>query len=146
MELLSTSVSDPRLKGSRILLHGACVRDLCPEIYERFLEGRVPLSACPEREHIGLLTSKISTIITMSSPSEITVLTIDGSPHCLHIHHAVQQARRLTSSNLKIKHFVVEHQKLYEISEDAVYTSRHLSKLQSLITENKILKRNQRSG
>lgn len=133
MDLLSINVTDPRLKGAKILIHGTCVESISPRIYEKFLEGRVPLSSCPERDHVALLTSKISTMMRMAEPREITVLTIDGSPHCLQIHHAVQQAQRLTHLNIKVEHFVIEHQKLFYISHDAVKASRHLSTVQKLI-------------
>jgi len=130
--LLSTSVAARELRGSRILIYSECLREEWPEVLSEVAEGRVALSVCLEREHISHLTAKISTIIVMSKPSEVAVLTVDGSPHCLQAHFALQQALRITKARLPVKHYVVEKGIIYEVGPELVRIARHLSEIKQL--------------
>ena len=132
MELLSVSVGDSRLKGADLLIHSCCIEDLNPKLFQELSCGMVPLCSCLEREHINMIVSKVATIIKTANPRMIRVLTVDGSPHCAQLHYAVQQAKALTGSSVQVEHMVIEHGKLYRISEDTVKLSRHLSHIQMM--------------
>jgi len=133
MELLSTNVRAKFLREGRLLLYGTCVEAEAPEVFREFSKGRILLSVCLENEHMDKVGFKIATIIMTSYPKEMTVLTIDGSPHCLQLHLAAEQAKRIAKSEVNIKHFVIEGGKSVEVSQNAVETARHLSQIQKLL-------------
>jgi hypothetical protein len=87
-----------------------------------------------EREHMNKAGFKLTTILEKAGPKDITVLTFDGSPHCLQLHFAVEQAKDLTKSDVRVSHYVVEHGKVFRVSREAVRTARHLSEVQKLLT------------
>jgi len=133
MELLSTNVKAKVLRKGRLLLYGTCVEAEASEVFREFSIGQIPLSVCLEKEHMDKVGFKIATIITTSDPKEMTVLTMDGSPHCLQLHFAVEQAKRITKSEVNAIHFVIEEGRSVEVSQGAVETARHLSRIQKLL-------------
>ena len=133
MKLLETWVKAPLLKGASLLLVGECVQAVCPDLYKRFMEGRVVLTSCPETESVGTIMGKLASIITCSKPGEIKVLTMDGSPHCFALHAALNQALFVTSLNIPSQHFVVVDGKAVEVSPESVRLGRYLHLVQKCI-------------
>ena len=68
-----------------------------------------------------------------SGIEKVTALTVDGSPHCVQLHYAIEDIKRHFAPEIETTHFVVEKGKLHEITPDAVKRSRHLSKIQKMI-------------
>jgi len=134
MELLSTNINHSKLRDSSLLVYGTCVEAEAQNIFKKLSKGRLSLHVCLEKEHMDKVGFKLAIILMTSKPREITVLTIDGSPHCLQLHFTVEQAKNITNSKVKITHYVIEHGKLIQISKDAVKTARHLSHIQKLLT------------
>jgi len=99
-------------------LVGECVQQDSPKICEQFLKGRVVLSCCPEAENVGSIMGKTATILACSHPREVTVLTIDGSPHCLALHAALNQALFVTKEEVPTRHFVIANRKAVEVSAE----------------------------
>lgn len=132
-QLLSTSVAAKDVRGASVLIYSECLRWEWPELLAREAEGRVALSVCLEREHISHITAKLATMMIMGRPAELVILTVDGSPHCLQVHFAAQQALRLTSSGIRVRHLVVEKGRLYEVWPDVVRKARHLSEIAELM-------------
>lgn len=130
MELLTTNVKDRRLSEAALLIYGTCVENEEPKIFNALAKGRISLHACLEKIHMNIVGFKLATILQTSKPKEIVVLTLDGSPHCIQLHFTVEQAKRVSKSNVNIKHYVIEKGKLIEISPDVVEIARHLSKVQ----------------
>jgi hypothetical protein len=123
----------------RLLVYGSCVRDEYPEIFERVSEGRVPLSVCPEAEHINIVSLKLASILARVELEEVVVLTVDGSPHCVQLHHALEEAVRVTRSGVPVQHLVVEGGEVVAVSREAVKAARYLSRVERLIRERKAL-------
>ncbi len=117
----------------RILVYGSCVRDEYPEIFEEFRLGRVPLAVCLEAEHFNVVALKLASMFARVELEEVVVLTVDGSPHCVGLHHAVEEALRVTRKNIQVKHYVIEGGKALEVSSQAVKVSRYLSRVQRLL-------------
>ncbi len=137
----STWVKAPPLKGADLLIASACLPIVNPEIFEKLAKNKTVLLACPEREpptHYG----KIASIIRSSEPRSITVVTIDGSPHCFTLQASVNEAEYILGRKLNKKHYVVvDSSELKEISPDAVRVARYLHIVDSVIRENpKVLK------
>jgi len=141
LRLMAVSVTSPHLKGKDLLIYSSCLPIEYPKIFEEKAKGKTPLSICMSEEHLDKVGFKIATIITHANPSSITILTMDGSPHCTQLHAIAEQAKRITQSNIKIVHLVVEKGSLIETSNQAVYMSRHLSKIEELL-KGQITKKN----
>ncbi|MHA1380013.1 MAG: hypothetical protein ACTSRG_16705 [Candidatus Helarchaeota archaeon] len=136
--LLETNLGDNELRQKhRVLLTGTCLIRRYPNILKGFLEkfdSPAHIHICLETYHMDQVGYKLTLMIRYSSIKELTVLTIDGSPHCLQLHFLVEDQRKFYPE-LKINHFVIEKGKIYEIELKAVKISRHLHKIQKLINK-----------
>ena len=134
--LMPTNVGDKRLRNKgKLLLVGSCM-DRFPEIVKEFSDrdgGQAVLHVCLEETHVNQAGFKIGSIVKYSGISEITALTVDGSPHCVQLHYVIDDVKRHFAPEIETKHFVVEKGKVHEISTNAVKRSRHLSKLQKML-------------
>jgi len=130
MDIMSTNAKGKIVRNSHILLYGKCVEDEHPEILEKF-DDFAKLSFCPEKEHINMLFYKL--IAMMSVAEDLTVLTVDGSPHCVQMHYIAEEVLRYSEKKFQTRHFVINKGKLIEITAEAVKISRYLSKIQRTI-------------
>lgn len=135
MKLLETHVKSSFLKQAFILIVGECVQNTFPNIYKRFTKGRVVLTSCPETENAGLLVGKTATIMACSSPKEVVVLTVDGSPYCFQLHAAVNQALFITKAEVPLRHIVIVRDEIREVSAESVRVGRYLHLVQKCIHE-----------
>lgn len=133
--LWSTWVKTPILKGADLLIASACLPIVNNEVYKRFSEGRVTLLACPEKESSAYY-GKIASMIRSVRPKSITVITIDGSPHCLAIHSSVNEAEYILGEPLIREHYVlVNGLEVVKISPNAVRVARYLSIVNNIISK-----------
>jgi hypothetical protein len=116
----------------KILLYGTCMAEKHSQFLEKYSEGRVALAVCLERDHMNMVAFKLATMIKSAKLEEITVLTVDGSPHCVQLHQAVSEVSRLFDTPPSTHYFVVEHGKIHEIDVKTVKASRFLSKISKL--------------
>ncbi len=112
---------------------GECIPVEWPEITNRLCDNSICFSSCPERDHINIIALKIASILSRVDLREIQVATVDGSPHCLHLHHAVEEALRITGKGVEVRHMVIYKGKLFQVSQNAVKTARFLRKVDTLI-------------
>ena len=131
--LWSTWVKAPPLRGADLLIVSACLPIVNPELFEKLSKDHVVLLACPEREsptHYG----KIASMVRSSRPRSLTVITIDGSPHCFTLHASVNEAEYILGERIPREHYVVVNgNELVRISPDAVRVARYLSVVQKVI-------------
>jgi len=131
--LWSTWVKAPPLREADLLIASACLPVVNQELFEKLSKGRVVLLACPEREsptHYG----KIASMVRSSRPKSLTVVTIDGSPHCFTLHASVNEAEYILGERVPREHYVVVNgSELVRISPDAVRVARYLSVVQKVI-------------
>lgn len=134
-KLLNIWVKSPLLKGTDLLIASACLPTVNKELFQKISKGKVVLLACPEEEspiHYG----KIATIIRSSRPRTVTVVTIDGSPHCFTLHASINLAEYLLGTKLSKKHYVViDGKELVEISDNAVRLARYLSIIDKVLKQ-----------
>ncbi len=133
MRLVETWVKAPFLKEASLLLISECAQDVFPDVYDEFAKGRVVLTSCPEVENAGTIMSKLASMLTCSNPSDVTVLTMEGSPHCLTLHFAANAAVFTTKSNVPISHFVVLERKAMKVSPESVRVARYLHLVEKCI-------------
>mgnify|MGYP000294711917 CR=1 FL=1 len=119
-------------KLRRVLIYGTCVRHEHPKIYESISQNRVPLAVCLEREHFNIVALKVASMLARVKLEELVVLTVDGSPHCVQLHMAIEEALKVTKSNIPVKHLVIENGEVIEIPPHCVKIARYLSKIKKL--------------
>ena len=134
MKATETWVKAPPLRGARVLLAAECVKNLYPDIYEGLSKGRVALTCCPETENPTLLMGKLASTIRCSRPREVVVVSIEGSPHCLLLHMALNEALFVSGAReVVVKHYVVLEGRLIEVSEEAARLARYLHLVQKAL-------------
>ena len=136
LHLMCTNVGDKRIREKgNILLIGTCMGERYPEIVEEFAqakEGQAVLNVCLEETHVNQAGFKIASVISYSHLKSVTVLTADGSPHCVQLHYVLEDIKSHFTPEIEVSHYVVEKGKTYEVSSKAVKRSRHLSKIDSM--------------
>jgi len=133
MKLLETWVKAPFLNESALLVVGECVQPTFSNTYKKFEKGRVVLTSCPETENPSLIISKLATILACANPKDVTVLTVDGSPHCFALHAALSQALFLTQAKTLPHHYVIVNGKALEVSPESVRVARYLHLVQKCV-------------
>ncbi len=135
--LMSINVGDQRLREKgQLLLIGSCMNSRFPDIVEEYREkdgGQAVLHVCLEEMHVNHAGFKIGSIIRYSGMEKVTVLTVDGSPHCVQLHFVVEDLKSHFTPDIETAHFVVEKGKVHQVSPKAVKRARHLSKLESML-------------
>jgi len=117
----------------KLLIYGTCLRDEHPDILDRFKEGRVALAVCLEEEHFNMVGLKLASIVCRVKLEELVILTVDGSPHCVQLHHLAEEVAKVAKGCPRPKHLVVEGGRVIEVGEEAVKTARYLSKVERLL-------------
>lgn len=138
MRILESNVGSEYFKETqKLLLYGTCIPERYPEIFKKFSAERTPVHACLEALHMDHVGYKLVNIIKYSKVKELTILTIDGSPHCYQLQILGQDIKRhfISEGEVKISHFVIEKGKVYEISYQAITVARHLHRVQKLLEE-----------
>lgn len=137
LDLLSTNAGSRLLRDMEELrIIGSCITVEWPSISGELCDfDGVCLSACPERDHINLISLKIASMLSRINIKRVRVLTVDGSPHCLHLHHAVEEAIRVTGSQAEVEHLVVYGGRMLRVSRRAVKLARYLSKVERFLEE-----------
>lgn len=135
-EILSLWVKTKLLHGSHWLICSKCLKHVNPTLYSELVEGKVVLEFCPE-ENGQLVYGKIASMIRSCKPSKITVVTIEGSPHCLTLQAAVNEAIYIVGEKVEKEHYVVINgERLTRVSPDAIRISRYISLVDTLIKKN----------
>ncbi|ABL77473.1 hypothetical protein [Thermofilum pendens] len=117
----------------KLLVYGSCLAYEYPELLREYSEGRVDLAVCLEAEHFNVVALKLASMLARVDVEEVVVLTVDGSPHCVQLHHAVEEAKKVTGRSPRTRHLVIEEGKVVEVDEKAVKTARYLSRVQRLL-------------
>ncbi|TFF86371.1 MAG: hypothetical protein EU551_01785 [Promethearchaeota archaeon] len=133
--LLETNVGANRLRDKKLLLYGTCVEDKYPKILNDFLKDREPIHICLETFHMDHVGYKLVNIIKYSQIKNLTILTIDGSPHCYQLHVLGQDIIRHFEPNLKVEHWVIEKGELFKIPYKAITVARHLHRIKKLLED-----------
>lgn len=125
-ELLKTNVNSKKI-WKDVLIYGSCISEEHPETLKKFRQ-KTRLYICLEEEHVNKAAWKIANIVRANKVRKITALTIDGSPHCVQLHYALEDLKEMLP-DLAVEHYTIERGRLIEISPEAVRKSRHLSEI-----------------
>lgn len=136
--LMCTSVGDNRLREhGQLLIVGSCVRSRYPDILEQYAAadgGYFVLEVCLEETHVNMAAYKIASMVKYADIRRLAVLTIDGSPHCVQAHLAVQDIKNHFIDGLEVRNYVIEKGKVYQISPESIKRARHLSKIEASLS------------
>ena len=126
-------------ENKKLLIIGRCVELEHHNILDEFARnGYGILSVCLEAEHVNMVGFKLAGILARGNYEEVSVLTVDGSMHCTQLHWMVEEIFKIMKSlNVARKHYVIYKGKLYEVSLEAVKTSRYLFKVNKLLSKEK---------
>lgn len=117
----------PFLKDASILISGECIESTFPELLKEFSKDRVVLTACPEAESCSGFVGKIAMMVRCSSPKEILVLTVDGSPYCNLLHASVDGALFATRAKISARYFVIARPgEVREVRPSSIRVGRYL--------------------
>ncbi|MEM3520241.1 MAG: 4Fe-4S ferredoxin [Thermoproteota archaeon] len=137
MKLMETWVKTPRLKENHLLIASECLKYINPKLWKDLKKGKTVLTYCPENETVTSY-GKIASMIRSSSPKSITVVTIDGSPHCFLLHAAINEAEYILGEKINREHYVlVDGKDLVKIDPNVVRLARYLSILNKFANSNK---------
>ena len=125
--LLSISVTSKTLQNASLLVYSKCIEKEYPEILKKFTKNRIPLPICMEEHHIDSIGFKLISIITLSNPYEIVILTMDGSPHCIQLHFLGEHINKILKDKGTINHYNIEYGKIIKIPQKTIKIARHLS-------------------
>ena len=133
--LMCINVGDPHLREKgKLLLIGSCMNNRYPEVVEEYRErngGSAVLGVCLEETHANQAGFKIGSIVRYSQISRLTVLTVDGSPHCVQLHFLIEDIKRNFTPEVETDHYVVEKGVVHQVSAAAIKRARHLSKIET---------------
>ncbi len=137
-KLIDINAKSRLIRGKdSLLIIGRCVEVEHPRVLEEFLSsGRYAVvSVCLEEEHVNHVGLKLAGVLARSSYKEVAVLTVDGSLHCVQLHHMVEEVFKVMGIEGRVarKHYVIEDGKVIEVSSRAVKVSRYLSKVDKLL-------------
>ncbi len=130
MDLMSTNAKGKHIRRQHLLLYGICVENEHPDELKNY-DGYTKLSFCPEKEHINMAFYKLAAM--MSVAESLTVITVDGSPHCVQLHYIAEELKKYSKNDFEVRHFVIFGGKVEEISSEAVKVSRYLHKISKLM-------------
>ncbi|RLE93396.1 MAG: 4Fe-4S ferredoxin [Thermoprotei archaeon] len=123
-------------RRKRLLIYGSCLAVEHPEIVKEYSQNRVALAVCMEETHVNMFITKLAGVLARVDLEEITVLSVDGSLHCVQLHTGVEEALKISGKKLPVKHLVYEKERVIEVNPRAVKISRYLSKINNLLRKN----------
>lgn len=115
----------------KFLVVGSCVKDLYPEISEKFKNewGNV-VDFCLENNHYNQLMAKLFDILSLGKTKKVGFLTVDGSPHCVQMHFSSKYLLRGLKNKVEFQHFVIDKNgKVLEINLETIDKSKNLAKI-----------------
>lgn len=131
-ELLESNVG--RARGKRLVIVSSCiVHDFLENLKELISTNDFVVKTCPEMHHINIIGYKIASFISYSNLKDVSVISVDGSPHCIQLHYIVEDIRN-HFIEFNAEHYVFKRGKITRISPEVVKLSRHLARLQKIIS------------
>ncbi len=137
-KLIDINAKSKLIRGREsLLIIGRCVEVEHPKILEKFLSrgNYAVVSVCLEEEHVNHVGLKLAGVLARCDFKEVAVLTVDGSLHCVQLHHMVEEVFKVMGIEGRVsrRHYVIEGGEVVEVSTKAVKVSRYLSRVDKLL-------------
>ncbi|MCS7127720.1 MAG: hypothetical protein N3E36_00335 [Sulfolobales archaeon] len=120
---------------NKLLIIGKCIELEHPEILKEFIDSSYGvLGLCPEAIHVNMAGFKLIGILARGKYEEVSVLTVDGSMHCIQLHWMLEEVFKAMNLDGRVRrrHFVIYKGELKEVSVRDVKISRFLYKVNNL--------------
>ena len=128
MNLLETNIYD--VKG-KVLICGTCLPRMQKEGFKKLEKGfDTILYLCLEKEHINMAITKICGMISTKKIESLTFAPVNKSPHCIQLHYIKHEIKRVMKDIPQIENIIIEDNKIYKISDEAISLSKNLVKLE----------------
>ena len=129
MNLLETNIYD--VKG-KVLICGTCLPRMQKEGFKKLEKGfDTILYLCLEKEHINMAITKICGMISTKKIESLTFASVNKSPHCIQLHYIKHEIERVMKDIPQIENIIIEDNKIYKISDEAISLSKNLVKLEN---------------
>lgn len=130
MNLLETNIYD--VKG-KVLICGTCLPRMQKEGFKKLEKGfDTILYLCLEKEHINMAITKICGMISTKKIESLTFASVNKSPHCIQLHYIKHEIERVMKDIPQIENIIIEDNKIYKISDEAISLSKNLVKLEKI--------------
>ena len=126
--LMSTNIYDV---DDTIIIVGSCVKSVQPKGYEKLSKiSRNIYELCLEETHVNMAITKIGSMLRTGKIKKIVFATVDRSPHCIQMHYIQYELKKMMNlENVEIINYIVDNNKLIEISPDVIAKSKCLLEL-----------------
>ena len=125
--LMETNVYSVR---GRVLVVGSCLPEVAPEAYGRLAaETDQVYSLCLETTHINMAVTKLSAILGTGQPEELTLASVDRSPHCTQLHDIRHEIERTLPKHVPVEDCVVSGGRIVPVPDAAIELSKSLAEL-----------------
>ena len=130
MNLLETNIYD--VKG-KVLICGTCLPRMQKDGFKKLEKGfDTILYLCLEKEHINMAITKICGMISTKKIESLTFASVNKSPHCIQLHYIKHEIERVMKDIPQIENIIIEDNKIYKISDEAISLSKNLVKLEKI--------------
>jgi len=134
--LIDVNAKSRLIRGKdKLMIISRCIEIEHPDVLRSLEEDYALLTSCLEEEHVNQIGFKLLGILGRGSYREVSVLTIDGSMHCIQLHYLLEELFKMTKIGIKRRHMILHKGQIIEVSTDAVKTSRFLHKVSNLIRD-----------
>ena len=128
MNLLETNIYD--VKG-KVLICGTCLPRMQKDGFKKLEKGfDTILYLCLEKEHINMAITKLCGMISTKKIESLTFASVNKSPHCIQLHYIKHEIERVMKDIPQIENIIIEDNKIYKISDEAISLSKNLVKLE----------------
>ncbi len=135
-KLIDVNAKSRLIRGKdKLMIISRCIEIEHPDVLRSLEEDYALLTSCLEEEHVNQIGFKLLGILGRGSYREVSVLTIDGSMHCIQLHYLLEELFKMTKIGIKRRHMILHKGQIIEVSTDAVKTSRFLHKVSNLIRD-----------
>lgn len=85
---------------------------------------------CLEEKHMGMVVSKLCSILRVGKINKLIFVTVDKSPHCIQLHYIANELKKIMNlTNVEIKNYISDNGNLIEISPETISLSKNLKEL-----------------
>ena len=91
----------PFLSGAHVLLAAQCAGFVLPGLHDDWLQGRIPVIACPKLDNNGDYAERLTRLFAMR-PASVTLLRM-SVPCCAALEHLARQAQEAAGSHAALQ-------------------------------------------
>jgi len=117
----------------KLLVASACLEDECPNLLAEYEGSHLILTVCLEEFHMNMVVSKLAGCLARCPPDELTVMAVEGSPHCVQLLYSIEEALKIVGKRTRVRYLVVNKCEIREVNPEVVKLSRYPSKIAKLI-------------